>query len=306
MSVDTWVRSQPKTLRPYFGAQAAENLLEDMELVLKFGDSPVQANRIILTDDQLADLAPRLYPKLSDQRINSAFGDHKAAFELVVTVRTPQMLRRELVARFPLDEEAPECVEIAEDILQDAKLTGLFEIGVSICLAKEAQLGPGWPTQLGSWVARETYSIGLDRRHSAFRILPLTEELIDNFQLPKGTFVYVDDIDDLNRVYDEGTSCATAYVSEKVLISSASGKSASVVAGLIWSEIAFAILSSSDNGVSDAKELSKGSPLEAILENLRSDRPMKLGELKTLVTDPIRLRAAVHDSRGLVRDLEKI
>lgn len=28
--MNAWVRSQPKTLRPYFGAQAAEGLLEDM------------------------------------------------------------------------------------------------------------------------------------------------------------------------------------------------------------------------------------------------------------------------------------
>ena len=304
--MNAWVRSQPKTLRPYFGAQAAEDLLDEMELVLKFGDAPVQVNRLIVDDSQMADMAPRLYPKLSEERINAVFGERRSAFDLLVTLRTPQMLRRELVERFSLGEEAPECIEVPQHMLKDAKLTGLFELGVSICLSNEIDLGPGWPSHLGSWVAKEVYTIGLDRRQSAFRILPLTEELAKSLHLPKGTFVYVDDIEDLNTVYDEGTSCATAYVSEKVLLSSAAGKSAAAVAALIWSEIASAILLADGNGVSDADEVTGGSPLEAILENLRADHSLSLSELKNLIKDPVRLRAAVHDSRGLVKDLEKV
>ena len=304
--MNAWVRSQPKTLRPYFGAQAAEGLLEEMELVLKFGDAPVQGNRLIVDDSQMADMAPRLYPKLSEERINGVFGERRGSFDLVVTLRTPQMLRRELVERFPLGDEAPEFIEVPQHMLKDAKLTGLFELGVSICLSKEIDLGPGWPSHLGSWVTKEVYTIGLDRRQSAFRILPLTEELAKSLHLPKGTFVYVDDIEDLNSVYDEGASCATAYVSEKVLLSSAAGKSAAAVAALIWSEVASAILLAGGNGVREAEEITRGSPLEAILENLRPDRPLSLADLRTLINDPIRLRAAVHDSRGLVKDLEKV
>lgn len=91
--MNAWVRSQPKTLRPYFGAQAAEGLLDEMEMFLKFGDAPVQGNRLIVDDSQMADMAPRLYPKLSEERINAVFGERRAAFDLIVTLRTPQMLR---------------------------------------------------------------------------------------------------------------------------------------------------------------------------------------------------------------------
>lgn len=304
--MNAWVRSQPKTLRPYFGVQKAEGLLNDMELVMKFGDAPLQTNRLVVDDDQIKDMAPRLYPKLSEERINDVFGDRRSAFDLIVTLRTPQMLRRELVAQYSLGNDAPECIELPQNMLKDAKLTGLFEVALSICLAKEVDLGPGWPKQMGSWVTKKVYTIGLDRTQSAFRILPLTETLAKSLSLPKGTFVFVDDIEDLNSVYEEGSSCATAYVSENILLSSAAGKSVSAVAALIWSEIASAILLANGNGISEAQEVASGSPLEAILENLRPDRRMTLSELKTLIDNPIRLRAAVHDSRGLVKDLEKV
>lgn len=304
--MNAWVRSQPKTLRPYFGVEAAEKLLDDMELVLRLGDAPVQTKRLVVDDEQMESMLPLVYPKLSEERVNSVFGDKRSAFDLIITLRTPQMLRRELVARHSLCDAAPDCIEVPKDMLRDAKLTGLFELGVSICLSDETDLGPGWPRQFGSWVTREVYTIGLDRRQSAFRILPLTEELIESLKLPNGTFVYVDDIEDLNAVYDEGTACATAYVSEKVLLKSASGKAGSAVSALIWSEIVSAILSSKDNGISETREIVQGSPLEGILENLRPDKPMTLAELKMLIDDPVRLRAAIHDSRGLVKDLEKV
>lgn len=304
--MNAWVRTQPKTLRPYFGAEAAEKLLDEMELVLKLGDAPVLTRRLVVDDGQMDGMSPRLYPKLVEERIDAAFGDMRAVFDLIVTLRTPQMLRRELVARYSLAEEAPDWIDVRHEMLRDAKLTGLFELGVSICLAREVNLGAGWPNQLGSWVARDVFTVGLDRRQSAFRILPLTPELIQSRKLPKGTFVYVDDIDDLNVVYEDGASCATAYVSEKVLLSSSAARSASAVTALIWSEIACAILSANGNGIAEAQEVTRGSPLEAILAHLRVEKTMTLAELKRLIADPILLRATVHDSRNLVKDLEKI
>lgn len=115
----------------------------------------------------------------------------------------------------------------------------------------------------------------------------------------------MEDIDDLNAVYEEGNACATAYVAEKVLLNAAAGRSPAVTA-LIWSEIACAILSSDGNGIENACEVIPGSPLEAILTHLRADKAMTLAELRKLVADPVRLRATIHDSRNLVKDLEKI
>lgn len=303
--MNAWVRSQPRTLRPYFGAEAAAPLLDDMELVLRPGDQPVPTRRLIIDEMQMAGMSPKLYPKLSDARLDEVFGSRRSAFELVVTLRTPQMLRRELVCRHPLAGGAPECIEVPESMLRDAKLTGLFELGVSICLGEETSLGPGWPEQLGSWVARDTFTIGLDRRQSAFRIEILTEAMLKERGLPSGTMIWVD-VDDLNVVYEDGTACATAYVSEKLHEKFTSGKTHSAVTALLYSEIVCAVLSAPDSGIKDATEITAGSPLENIAKNLSSDRALSLKDLKKLIDDPIRLRAVVHDSRGLVRDLEKL
>ncbi|MBB5515739.1 hypothetical protein FHS89_001759 [Rubricella aquisinus] len=303
--MNAWVRSQPKTLRPYFGAQAAEGLLDEMELFLKFGDAPVQGNRLIVDDSQMKDMAPRLYPKLSEERINAVFGERRSAFDLVVTLRTPQMLRRELVKRFSLGEEARECIEVPQHMLKDAKLTGLFELGASICLSKEVDLGPGWPNHLGSWVAKEIYTIGLDRRQSAFRIEVLTKEMREQRALPDETLIWVD-VDDLNEVYEAGTTCATAYVSERLHDRYKSGKTHSAVNALLYSEIVCAVLASPDNGLKESTFVAPGSPLENICEQLRPGEALNLKELKSFLDDPVRLRAFVHDSRGMAKELEKI
>ena len=303
--MNAWVRSQPKTLRPYFGAQAAESLLDEMELVLKFGDAPVQGNRLIVDDSQMADMAPRLYPKLSEERIHAVFGERRSAFDLVVTLRTPQMLRRELLEKFSLGEEAPECIEVPQHMLKDAKLTGLFELGVSICLSQEIDLGPGWPSHLGSWVAKEVYTIGLDRRQSAFRIDVLTEDFRKQRALPEGTLVWVD-VENLNEVYEEGAACATAYVSDRIYERFNSGKTHTAVTALLFTEIVCAVLSSSDNGVREADSIVPGSPLESICRQLRNGKTMSIAELNALIDDPSRLRAMIHDNRGLVKELEKV
>lgn len=303
--MNAWVRSQPRTLRPYFGAEAAETLLDEMELVLKIGDPPVPTRRLIIDEMQMAEISPRLYPKLSETRLDEVFGQRRSAFDLVVTLRTPQMLRRELVARYALSGEAPEVVDIPDQSLGDARLTGLFELGVSICLRDEKDLGAGWPEQIGSWVSRGTFTIGLDRRQSAFRIEILTEAMIKERALPTGTMVWVD-VDDLNVVYEEGTACATAYVNEKLHDKFTSGKTHPAVTALLYAEIVCAVLAAPDNGVKEATEIVSGSPLENIAKNLSTTRALSLRELKKLIDDPARLRATVHDSRGLVKDLEKV
>lgn len=303
--MNAWVKTASERLRPYFGAEAAAPLLKDMELILKGGDSAVPERRWIIDEMQMQGLSPKLYPKLSDASLDAVFGARRSAFELVVTLRTPQMLRRELVCRHPLAAGAPECIEVPESMLRDAKLTGLFELGVSICLCEETSLGPGWPEQLGSWVARDTYTIGLDRRQSAFRIEILTETMLKERALPSGTMIWVD-VDDLNVVYDDGSACATAYVSEKLHEKFTSGKTHSAVTALLYSEIVCAVLSAPDSGIKDATEITAGSPLENIAKNLSSDRALSLKDLRKLIDDPIRLRAVVHDSRGLVKDLEKL
>ena len=63
-----------------------------MELVLKVGDTPVPTRRLIIDEMQMAEISPRLYPKLSESRLDVVFGARRSAFDLVITLRTPQML----------------------------------------------------------------------------------------------------------------------------------------------------------------------------------------------------------------------
>lgn len=302
--MNAWVRSQPKTLRPYFGAEAAAELLAQTELVPGVGDEPLRDERLIVDDARMAAMTPTLHLHLDEAQLDAALGERRSAFELVVSLRTHQMFRRELVARYSLAHTAPETIEIPPALLHDAKRSGLFEVGVAICLAGDRPPEPGWPTQVGAWVARRRFVIGLDRTQSAFRILPLKQDMIDRWKLPQGTFLHVVIDRDLNAVLDEGDTCATAYVAERLLGKASAGKPA--LAALIESELICAVLTAPDNGLDSADTVMPGSPLAAILTGLREGAPLTLAELKHLIAEPARLRATVHHGSDLVRELEKL
>lgn len=303
--MNAWVRSESKTLRPFFGAEKAWKLLHDAAIVVEIGGEAKTEERIELGPEAMGAFSPIIFPRLSEEVLNDALGETRKAFSLAVTLRTPAMLRRELAAIFPLAGELPTEVAVPSEILKDGRLSGLCEIGLSICLSEQVELGLGWPSQVGGFVSQKTFVIGLDRSQSSFRILPLTSDIINRERLPSGTFVYVE-VEDLNEVYEEGCACATAYVAEGVLTAASKSKNKVAVAALMQAEIISQILLARDNGVSEANEVREGSPLAAILENLLPSRKLALGELKQMLQDPSRFRAAVLDSIGVVGKLEKI
>lgn len=300
-----WTRREPEILRPFFGAQAAEDLLKHAAIVLRPGDEPNKETRIVELGG-LHDVEPSLLPNLDLGGLDNVFGDKRDAFELVVTLRTQQMFRRELVAHLPIDDDLPETIAIPAPMLRDAKLSGLFELGLSICLAEDGELGPGWPSHVGAWVARKNFTVGLDRRQSAFQIEPLSETVIKDLKLPKGTFVHVEEVSDLNQIYDDGETCARAYVAESLYAKQSGAKANSAITALVFSEIVAAVLMHSENGISEASAVVPDTPLDAILANLNGERKLELHELKRLIEEPVKLRAAIHDARALVEELEKL
>lgn len=303
--MNAWVRTEPKILRPFFGAEKAWKLLHNSAIVLELGGESRTEERIELGLDSMTSIAPVVFPQINGDALFEAFGDSVGAFSLVVTLRTPSMFRRELVSTHLLSDDIQMEVPIPEELLSDAKLGGLCEIGVSICLSEQVNLGSGWPTQLGGFVSQKTFVIGLDRSQSSFRILPLTQEVLTREQLPRGTFVYVE-VEDLNEAYEDGQACATAYVAEGVLSAAARSKNKATLAALMQAEIIIEILLAKENGLPEASVVCEGSPLAAILNNLLPNRKLTLPQLQKLVQNPSRFRATVLDAVGVVGRLERI
>lgn len=301
-----WKRSQPTVLRPFFGAQSALDLLDDAEIILRSGGDPTGETRIVQAGS-LSDVDPILLPRVAETAVQQILGEKRNAFELAVTLRTHHMFRRELVSRHSLANEIPESITIPKDCMIDAKQSGLFEIGLSICFTYDGDLGPGWPEHVGAWLSRKTFTVGLDRSEGAFRIRPLTEAVRKRASLPDGTFIYVEDVSDLNEIYEEGEACAVAYVSEGVMAKQAGAKPKSAINALLYSEVVAAILTSPGNGIDEATEITPDSPLSNLVTNLSTPKlNLDLPTLKELVKDPVKLRAHVHDASNLVREMEKL
>lgn len=303
MSID-WTRREPQTLRPFFGASVAATLLDHAAIILRPGGDPNSSPRIIELGG-LEDVDPSLLPKLEEEDIERALGDKRNAFELVVTLRTPSMFRRELVSRHELNVENLEEIKIDPAFLKDARLSKSFEISLSICLIADSDLGPGWPSHFGSRIAQKVFTVGLDRSQSVFEIKPLTEDLRKSLSLPAGAFVWVDNVNDLNQTYDD-TSCATAYVAETLLNNQKRGHQGEAINAMILSEIVYSLLTNEEGGVRNASELVSDSPLDNLLTNLGGGKKLELRDIQRLTKDPAKLRARIHHASKIVAHLEKL
>ena len=74
----------------------------------------------------------------------------------------------------------------------------------------------------------------------------------------------------------------------------------------VMAEIVAAVLGHAAKDVEEATEVPKGTPLATILEQLGANMPMSLMNLKGIVRDPVKLRAAVHDRTDFVRQLRSL
>ncbi|SDW74422.1 hypothetical protein [Paracoccus sanguinis] len=259
-----WSRSEPKNLRPFWATVSLEDALAQATIELFRGDEPISDETKVLEKDQMQEMEPILRSHLDIAVLLAALGERASNYDLAVTIRTPQMMRRSLFGTWPLDENLPEEIELGAEPLFDAKLSGLVEIGVAIVCKGNANPEPGWPSQPGAWLARKTFTIGIDRRQSTFEFDLLTDEYLAQNNLFPGTALVVEVDTDLNVAVDDDLPFARILVTNATLEAIRAGKPSPAVRSMLYFNIMDAILEIKAADVDPVESIVAGSLLDRL------------------------------------------
>ena len=299
-----WTRTEPRDLSPFFDLQDASDLLKDATIVLRPGDEPTSTPRHVLDPEQMLALAPMVRPMLSSRALETALGDEAAAYDLILTVETPQMMRRTIEGRWPCDGAIPDVIELSSGSVDDGRLAGLVEIGLAICLRETGPAQLGRPEYAGSRLAEAHFSLGIDRRQNTFAFEELTEEIRRQRQLPPGTTFHVElDPDDLVTALDTDRAMAVVYVTPSLLAIIRNGSPKPALSAIVSVQIMDAVLevaARSDLGA----VVEKGSGLERLIDwTSDGGKRMDATEFREAIGDAGRRRAIVQDRLGLTSTL---
>lgn len=298
-----WKHQWSTTLRPFYALDDLRNALKLAAIRLKPEEEAMVEERRIISRDELMASSPVVLPRVDVAGVRKVLGEHSEHFSLVATLRTPQLFRRELIGKWSLSGKIPEEIPISASVSADARESGLMEIGIAICLTEETLLPEGWPRQVGSWLSQKTFTIGIDRRQSSFNLLPLTEKVRLDNNLPAGAIIYAE-AERLNEVIEEDDACAQIWLAETLLDLLRSGKANSQLQAYIKSEVIYSALEGANLGA--ITEIVPGSNLEKILTTLNNGNQMEWKKFKELVDNRQRLRALVHDSSDLLEKFERV
>lgn len=304
MSFD-WTRSQPKKLRPFWAVANLEDALENATLELVRGAEPLLEETKILDAHQMQDLDPIVRPHLDVAVLCAALGHRATDYELIIAVRTPQMFRRELVARYEIDESIPEEVELGTKSFEDAKLSGQVEITVAVCCKGIDEEESGWPVHPGAWLCRKSFSIGTDRRQAAFEFELLTDQEIVSRKLSANTAFVVDFDADLNVRPQDNQCLVSVLVAKDLLETLRSGAVRPSAFKVLEMEIMDCVLEAKAEEIKSVGTVEKGSLLERLLSWAGGGKnPMQLPEFAEICGSPERRRALVQHRTNLAKTLE--
>ena len=292
---EIWTRSQPQELTPFFGAQAASTLLSDAAIALRPGAEPILEPRMILDADGMRTLDPTIHLNVDREKLSAALGDRTADYDLILTVRTPQLLRRALAGRWSCGEELPSELPVDFEALRDARLSGSVELGLAICLRTTVTAEEGWPEFPGSRLAGKTFVLGVDRREAAFVFEELTDEIRAARKLPEGTTFVVDvSADELEIPLDDDRPLATVYVAPLLLGAIRAGAVGAAGNAILSAEIVDTVLEAANTAEPEGS-IDENSGLARLMGWASDDRdPMPWEDLRSILQDRDRRRALVQ------------
>lgn len=306
MNLD-WTKSAVRTLRPFWAVTTLEDALRSATLELTPGAEPLLEETKVLDAQQMQDLTPILRPHLDLAVLCAALGHRAAEYELVVTVRTPQMLRRLLFGRWSLIEAIPEEIDLGTEALTDAKISGHLEISLAICCKGASVVEPGWPIHPGAWLSRKSFSISRDRRESAFRFELLTAEYITNNLLSEGTVFALEFNVDLNQVPPEDQCTLRILVSQGILDQIQSNSMRPSAFKVLEMEIMDAVLEARASDIDISEPVTKGSQLAGLLLWAGGGKvAMPLHDFDAICKSPERRRSLVQHRTNLATALEEM
>lgn len=300
----TWRKSAARDVRPFFGAVALSNSLDQAELRL-FPEGIFSAETAYLVEESARD---RLSPTVRlnfDGKVDYGTVEKKDLV-LAVTAVQPFLKKTEVVNMLPLSSILPLELEIGDDTLARLGGGGNIDIVVALCLATRLNKTPGSPFLLGHWLARKGFSLRTPQNAEEFDIESTDDETWIKLGYPAKTLYAVNYLGGINEPVQKDNATAKVRVHAdiyKKLTAESNQKVARPVLGQMTAEIACHVLTASFQDWESADEVTPLSPLSAFLKRVERVQPCDLEKLKTLVKEPgqSKLRAILQADQQCVR-----
>lgn len=302
MKVDTWHRTEPREVRPFFESIGAERSLDNCGLrIYEDGDVTLETSyELDEIDFQRMSLAVSV--KIAD--FKAWMGKlNPSELDLVLIARHGFLKRSRVLERVNLAQELPGRWEISSKILSQLGGGRNTNITIAICLAEDRPEKPGSPFLPGHWLARKTFVLRSRTMPTLFDLRIRNDEDWVAAGYPRKTYYAVDYLGGIDTELDEGASVATVWVHADAHAKLTTGALGEAMQPILASEIIFSIVLESIHEWKEQTEAAPDTPLANLLAKLGGDQPMPLGELKSLASKPSHLRATLQDRLSVLSAL---
>lgn len=302
-----WRRSEPRVARPFFAVTALEGALDETILLVGEREREIENDVVQLDPTDFEDLRVAICTKLDEAVLRDTLGERAAGVSLMLTLRDPMFKRRVLDQRWPVSGELPERIALGSAKIEEFGHKRDLHVTLELVQDADAAPAPGWPNRRGAWIAKRTFRIKLRSVRSTFDLRKMSRDEAEAWTGFAGALMHVEYNDGrLVEEPDEESPLATCYIAEEVYEAMQRVNDGPLLQSFVMAEVVAGVLALAAHDIEAATEAPRDTPLATILEQLGQNQPMRLEELKKMVRDPVRLRAAVHDRTDLVRQLRSL
>jgi len=295
MASQTWHRTEPREVRPFFATIDAEKALDQCGIRLQDDNEFSNESSFELDEIDFQKLSLTVSLKVADPKRWLDDNLKPEDLELMLVVRHGFLKRSEVVHRIGLAAKIPARWSVDTETL--ARLGGgrNSQVTLAICLASDKKPRPGAPFLPGHWLAKKTFVLRSRTMPTLFDLRIRTDEEWIAVNFPPKTFFAVEYTGGIDTEMDEGASVATVWVHADAHAKLTTSTLGDVVQPLLASEIITAILLESHYEWKARVTVDEKSPLANLLQKMGGETPMELGELQALAANPSKLRAVVQD-----------
>ena len=287
-------RSEPRTLRPFFGVQSIEDATNEATVKITRDGEPSSQENISVDDFDLGQLQISIMPNININDLPSGFT--KEDLELVIFGHNSLLKKSIFIKKCPLSEPLPDEQPIPKNILKKLGGGRGLSITVAIILGVNKERSAGLPFSKGHWLSKKTFHLQDDRQQNLYDIKTRTSEEWEKHQFPPDTLYSVEYLGGINEEGDGSSPVADIYIHKDAYdrMAVAGGKLEKILTPMLTVEMIAQVLEQSyyidDWG--DKDEATTGSPLLKISQDLTGES--SLARLKGYVTKAGHLRAHIQ------------
>lgn len=310
------MKSEPRTVRPFIGIDAADEAMEKIRFVVNGEEHQAlegSPGNLVLTDSDLAAATITLHLPDSEEvrgavdKTGVPVGD--CAFFVLARGRTHRASAA-LYAEYLAKAQVPTELTVDRDrfplILRDR--SG-FNLTVAVVLMHNNTPEPLRPSMPGTWLARRDFRITPERDESSFSPEPLTDALRAEYSIPSGSTSFIK-IEDNLETAEPISEAVRVFVDEKVLntlhaapnepLAKYIQTDLAVTTMVTVAHAAYQRIAKPGGAVTEA-ELDAYAGIKLFFTNVAGSLGKSIDEVLAMCTQPDILRAHLADAFGSLK-----